>query len=282
MSVDGNVLVLGQEHSTTRRLLTAWSLVDFEPADELAHPPDEAIVNARFGPDGSLGYVGKQQGVRFLDLATRETEDPGIEFAEVEWLSFARARPRVAVSGSSVVVLDREDHKIVWSIADEQAVSNPTVAALSADGSRVAARASDNARIAIVRLDGGGADLLDGAIRPLRCIEFDPTGRFLAAIDRSSRGPYVWDLATRRMRDLPAMFPELGGYWSLAFDPTGRHLALGLLTGYVKMLSLETDEFLIWSEAHKGRVWDVAFGPDGTQLVSASEDGTACIWELEA
>lgn len=57
--------------------------------------------------------------------------------------------------------------------------------------------------------------------------------------------------------------------------------ALRLLTGYVKVLSLDSEEFVIWDEAHEGRVWDVGFGPDGRHLVSAGEDGTACVWQLE-
>ena len=36
------------------------------------------------------------------------------------------------------------------------------------------------------------------------------------------------------------------------------------------------------TEAHSGTIWSVAFSPDGTKIVSGSDDQTIKVWDLGA
>ncbi len=50
---------------------------------------------------------------------------------------------------------------------------------------------------------------------------------------------------------------------------------LACLTGNLEQLSEKTF-------AHSRRVYSVAFSPDGTKIVSGSDDGTIQVWDLGA
>ena len=43
---------------------------------------------------------------------------------------------------------------------------------------------------------------------------------------------------------------------------------------------METGRELHWLEGHEGKVTGVAFSPDGSFLVSGSEDGTVRLWDV--
>lgn len=66
----------------------------------------------------------------------------------------------------------------------------------------------------------------------------------------------------------------------IAFSPDGRLLAAAD-ANRVKLWDVSARRELAGFEGHRGIVTSVAFGPDGTALVSAAEDGTALIWDLD-
>ncbi len=134
---------------------------------------------------------------------------------------------------------------------------------------------------------GGGATMI--------AVAYDPSGTRLASAG-SDRIVRVWDL---RAGGDPITFSDRSeGFSSLAFSPDGTMLATGggdlpevvqAPTEKVPRASSDGRTIRIWNPAtgreirslqgHIGSIHAIAFGPDGTRLVSAGADGNVRIWD---
>jgi WD40 repeat protein/tetratricopeptide (TPR) repeat protein len=124
---------------------------------------------------------------------------------------------------------------------------------------------------------------------------FSPDGRFLLttcvsrAADRYQ--VQVWDRATGQPVTKPLVHPQT--VWHETFSPGGRLVATGCADGAARIWHLvgqafEPDsprgvrlESLTYVLAkHGGPVWHVAFSADARHLLTASDDGTARVWDV--
>jgi WD40 repeat protein/class 3 adenylate cyclase len=86
----------------------------------------------------------------------------------------------------------------------------------------------------------------------------------------------LWDLATAaRVR----RYPGVGR--TVAVSPDGRFAAVQAPDGAVTLLDLRTGRTRSFPQNHEG-VAGVAFGPDGSTLVSANIDGTVIEWNVDS
>jgi WD40 repeat protein len=65
-----------------------------------------------------------------------------------------------------------------------------------------------------------------------------------------------------------------------ALNPNGSLVALGNPVGDVLLIDTETSELVATLTGHAGSITDIEFNADGTQLYTASDDGTLRIWGL--
>lgn len=70
------------------------------------------------------------------------------------------------------------------------------------------------------------------------------------------------------------------GVTCLAFDPKCRYLAGGTLANSVAVWDLQDDKLVFDLPGHTERIGAVAFSPDGSWLVSASDDCTIRVWNV--
>ncbi|MFH2005381.1 MAG: protein kinase [bacterium] len=116
---------------------------------------------------------------------------------------------------------------------------------------------------------------VDGAC-PAR---FSPDGRLLATCAERSKAIYFFDVDTRRIdRILRGPKTQMS---SLAFSPTGRHLAAGTWNGSVWLWDLRGGTGFKLT-GHSERVMDLDFSADGKRLATASRDRTVRIWNVGA
>jgi WD40 repeat protein len=112
--------------------------------------------------------------------------------------------------------------------------------------------------------------LLHGHTGPVHSLRFTPDGRLVSASGwpQSDHTVRVWDLTTKtaiRTIDVGA------GIHSLDLSGDGRFALVGLNTGAVKHLDLQTGQTLKSLKIHKQAVGWVAFTGDGKQGVSKSD-----------
>jgi WD40 repeat protein len=116
----------------------------------------------------------------------------------------------------------------------------------------------------------------------LETIAFHPNNKWLAvggmdwlATGGSDGAVCIWDLEAR---DKLMTFST--GVTSLAFDPAGRYLAGGSITQTVILWDLSLEKKIFELPGHQDRIGAVLFSPDGSWLVSASDDSTVRVWNV--
>lgn len=116
----------------------------------------------------------------------------------------------------------------------------------------------------------------------LEGLAFHPDGKHLAVggIDYLSTGDRdgavcIWDLTTKTR----SVTFDLGVY-SIAFDSSARYLAGAGVTDRVIVWDLKTNDLIFELEGHTAKIQSVLFSPDGSYLLSGSDDMTVRVWDV--
>jgi WD40 repeat protein len=110
-------------------------------------------------------------------------------------------------------------------------------------------------------------------------IAFSPDGRYIASgsMDTTVK---VWE--TTNWECIQTLSGHQGWIMSLAFSPDRPHeLITGSCDRTIKRWDLATGECIRTYYGHTNWVWSIAYSHDGRSIISASEDGTMKIWDLD-
>jgi WD40 repeat protein len=117
-------------------------------------------------------------------------------------------------------------------------------------------------------------------------IEID-VGGLLRALTSSANGKYLWTSGEEGVRvwrvedGKQVATMETGVVWCLAMSRDGRRIAAGTLLGDVFVGDAKTYEKVFSHREDFQNINGVDFSPDSTRLVSASDNHTATVWEIE-
>jgi WD40 repeat protein len=270
-SPNGLEIVTGSYDGTVR----VWKPV-FAPLQRmLEHPKD--VNDARFSPDGTLiSTACSDHLVRIYNTETGSlVRTLAGHTGDVTLVRFDAHGGRIVSGG--------DDHKvIVWDVG-----TGSIVATANAESELVSVAVANNGTIAfgdssghawLWRLPAAPQQLLAAKrVRGLvRAVAFSPDDQLLAT------GGYDRILTLWRVRDGSAArepFDIGARIWDLAFSPDGTRLAVAHdgAASVLTVAKLEIEHVL----RHGGFVESVRFRPDGKQLVTASEDSTAALWDAE-
>ncbi|HTR56513.1 MAG TPA: hypothetical protein VMJ10_37825, partial [Kofleriaceae bacterium] len=156
------------------------------------------------------------------------------------------------------------------------------------DGAYVARYRPDGAELAIGGADGvvHVFDAKTGA--PIAKLEGHHDGVWgLAYSDDGSLLATSSDDKTIRIIDsdrklVHAIGPLSAEVNSVAFDPSGRHLAAVSSDGMLRVFRVDTGEVVVERAAHHANVATVAYSRDGERIATASFDHTIIIWDARA
>jgi WD40 repeat protein len=289
MSADHQRLVTQDTYDREHTSLQVFDAADGKSIAKINWPsPDifpvilQAVTN-----DGTAAILSDREGrVSIRDLATgRVLKERAISPREVE---------HVAVSPSSALLAIATDSNelFLWEWRSE----NPPVGlgprrrylglAFSADGKRLAAGgdSKDDVLVFNVATQEIERSLTDPKGSPLLVddLAFTPDGKRLAAanwiglIHDFAAGILVWDVETGTLKH---RFAVLGAQPKrLALSADGKLLAAPM-GETLRVWSLETGQSIGGeTTGHTAAVCALAFSPKGDRIVTASDDGTARIW----
>jgi WD40 repeat protein len=107
---------------------------------------------------------------------------------------------------------------------------------------------------------------------------FSPDGRRLAIAMSNPGGTLVVDLVSGGP---PARLVQ--GEWevlAVAWSPDGRWVAAGGVDAVIRVWRADTGDLALVLSGHSGTIYDLDWSRDSTRLATASDDGTARVWEV--
>jgi WD40 repeat protein/tRNA A-37 threonylcarbamoyl transferase component Bud32 len=244
------------------------------PAAPLRWKSTAGVATLRFSDDGSRIVRGVKvttrmyvRGVQVWDARSGRALDP-LPWDEASIVTFSVDGSRVATGNASTVqVWDARSGKVVHTLTGHSAAVG--YIAFSRDGSRLVTALAlpgvREPRYPTVRVwdTGTGKELC--ILRPssaVGCVAVNSDGSRIATAH--------WEKADRSLSKAGRSLRK--GDRLLSLDPSIR-----LVTVWDALKA----EVLLVLKGHKGRVRSVAYSPDGSRLVTGSDDGTVKVWDAQ-
>jgi WD40 repeat protein len=227
---------------------------------------DQPLVSVRFSADGRrIVTTGDDGVVRLSDVRSgqllSELVGGGAQYADF------------VPGGDTVASASRDGTLRTWTpLVVRTPRRSGTIPFFSPDGTRVVSGGDDGA---VHLWDLAKGDRLIPGHSDLSVSSFSPDGRQIVSVSHDSSAR-LYDIGSGRSRELP--FPKFAKY-AVAMNKAGQ-IAVG---GDHDAIVVQTADGAgrVALRGHEGPVYALAFSPDGTHLASASDDGTARVWNLQ-
>ncbi|EGN92374.1 hypothetical protein SERLA73DRAFT_117440 [Serpula lacrymans var. lacrymans S7.3] len=277
-SPDGSKVASGSLDLTIR----IWDCASDQLTINLFKGHSSTILCIAFSPDGSRIASG------FNDSFIRVWDVSSGEMVVGPFQGHTEAVKSVMFSsdGSRIVSGSHDKTVRIWDAVTGQPVAGPFTGHMEAvhsvafllDGSKVASYSEG----AIIRVWNISGQLVAG---PFQChtpgsyitsVAFSPDGSKVVS-GSFDQGATMWDIASAQVVGGP--YHRADEISTVAFSADGCKLAVASATIHIwDIESCQVDGGLF--QGHTKSITSVAFSPDGSKLVSGSEDQTVRIWDV--
>jgi WD40 repeat protein len=266
LSRDGRHLVTGSADRTAR----VWDVARGVEIARVVHESEVADVG--FSPDGSLIVTAASGMTRVSNAVTGQEISRSATGGEVTQASFSSDGKHVLILDSAVVGAG------LWESAtgkDVDGSSRVSAASLSADGKRVAFVTVDD--FAIVK----GVTARDGVVfhpgSSVVTVAFSPDGRRIVtgATDGTAR---VWNTQTGKEIARVAHGRDV---IAVSFRPDGRRVLSTSRNGTAWLWEADTGEVILRAP-HESSTWGAVWDPTGRVIATAAESNVVRLWELHS
>jgi WD40 repeat protein/DNA-binding SARP family transcriptional activator len=216
-----------------------------------------------------------------IDIRDAETGKRVLSFhghdVDVNHVAFSPDGSKLATTGDDgeLKVWDPSTGRLLASLSGSGSTWGPS---FSADGSLVAAGAWDGKGTHVRVLDlSSGRVVFDVLVPGAFDAALSPDGKRLAVSTQLGGRSAVFDVETGEKAFRLSEDESRAVSWS----PDGRYVA-ATSDASIEVWDAATGRLRHTLLGHGGLVWDVAWSPDSSRLVTGGSDGTARVWEIGA
>lgn len=235
--------------------------------------------SAIFSHDGKLLVTaGRDRYLMIWDTQTWEILDTLIGHNDYVWQAIFNHDDQVIASASTdctVMIWDVKQRKRINVLKGHTNSVNGV--SFSPDGKHLASSSWDGS----VRIwdynTGKCINILKGHNNMVRTVDYSPDGKLLVSASWDKKIS-MWDVENGKL-----IYQIMGddNFNSAYFSPDGKLIAATGNDNLIRIYETKTGNLLKIYEGHKDYTWFVHFNKDGNQIVSASRDKTARIWNLD-
>jgi WD40 repeat protein/DNA-binding SARP family transcriptional activator len=274
-SPDGSLIVTTSLDGTAR----LWNASTGTQIHLLNHG-GQPVFAAAFNADGSLlATTEEQSAVRLWDTVDGTLLDTLHQDGPPLAVSFSNTgRLAVATDTPHVYVWDLSTGEVVMQLTGHRsAVCNVKY---TPDGSLLAT-ASQDGRVLLWDAVAGTPQLeIVSEPGPICGLDIDATGTLLTAAGESGTAR-VWEIPSGR--EVTALAGHASGVAWVTFDPSGRFIATSGGDGLTKLWDVSpTGSRELLTLPTPGPATVAVYGPNGSRLVTGTEQGSIAIWDIRA